>query len=208
MAHVFSDKVIDTLRGKNDNPIYHFLEIITIDKSFLFTTFDGEVTDAEVPAQHLDSVSGSYWLSSYITGVSAPARTGDITQEVQRFEFKQALDFAFNNAGDDLISSLGYFHNARTICSAYIHDGANWVIDPISRTYGLVKKLNATEREGLVVLETTSTFGKLQTVKEMVTTPDSLNKYIEFIDIQTMGKDSSFNNAGSKHDRSALEWGT
>lgn len=210
MAYSFTDQdVLDTLRGVSEYPVYQFVEIHNPMKSFLFSNFDAQVSTSVVPSQYTTANGEALWFPDFIHGVSAPARTGDITQEVQRIEFRQALDYMFEpqdgDLEDDLISGLGYFHNAKIVCSGYVY-GSNGFItsDPIYRTFGLVKKLSATERDGAVVLEATSTFGKLQTVKEMVTTPDSLNKYLNYGE----SKDTSFDNAGTKHDRSALEWGT
>lgn len=212
MAYSFTEPdVLNTLRGVTDYPVYQFIEIHTTNSdsdpvSLLYTNFDSAVSVVEVAPQYAVSDPDAVWVPDYIHGVSAPARTGDVTQEVQRIEFRQSLDYMFKNEGDDLISGLGYFHNARVVCSGYVFGSANEFIttDPIFRTFGLVKKLSATERDGAVILEASSTFGKLQTVKEMVTTPDSINKFLDYNDI----KDTSFDNAGTKHDRSALEWGT
>ena len=212
MAYSFTEPdVLNTLRGVTDYPVYQFVEIHTRDsnsqdKPLLFTNFDSAVGIDEVAPQYAVADSNAAWIPDFIHGVSAPARTGDVTQEVQRIEFRQSLDYMFTNEGDDLISGLGYFHNARIVCSGYVFGSTNTFItnDPIFRTFGLVKKLNATERDGAVILEASSTFGKLQTVKEMVTTPDSINKFLDHDE----AKDTSFDNAGTKHDRSALEWGT
>ena len=212
MAYSFTEPdVLNTLRGVTDYPVYQFVEIHTVDaysqpKSLLFTNFDSPVDITKVVPQYPVSGPLTSWTPDYIHGVSAPARTGDVTQEVQRIEFRQSLDYMFTNDGEDLISNLGYFHNAKIVCSGYVFGSSNAFItaDPVFRTFGLVKKLNATERDGAVILEASSTFGKLQTVKEMVTTPDSLNKFLSYDE----ARDSSFDNAGTKHDRSALEWGT
>jgi hypothetical protein len=214
MAYAFTDpEVIKALRGVVAHPTYQFVEVKTkvvdsatgqvADRLYLFTNFTSAVSTLEVPSQ-LDSSVDSEWIPEYIDGVSAPARTGEVTQEVQRVEFKQALNYQFSDAGEDILTALGLFHNAEVICSAYVNANGSWkTTDPIYRTYGLVKSMAREVDSGGVIMETTSSFGKLQNVKELSTSPESLNKFID-----NPIRDTSFDDAGKKHDREALEWGT
>jgi len=208
MAYAFTETdVIDSLRGNVAHPIYQFVEIRTNDgaKSFFLNNFTDTVPLSEV-APVLEAGGETLWFPDYLDGISAPSRTGEVSQEVQRIQLKQALDYQFIDSSEDVLTGLGYFHNAEVVCTAYVFslNSQNWMTaDPVFRTYGLVKSASRTTSDGGVTLETTSSFGKLNNVKELVTTPASLNKYVAG-DV----KDTSFDNAGTKHDRQALEWGT
>jgi hypothetical protein len=208
MAHAFTQPdVIDSLRGNVAHPTYQFVELQTQEgyKSFFLTNFTDTVPIADVPTVLNDQSGKTVWSPDYLDGVSAPARTGEVSQEVQRIQFKQALDYQFTDASEDLVTALGAFHNGKVVVTAYVFSlTTNEFLhtDPVYRTYGLIKSVSRSTDDGGVVIETTSSFGKLNNVKELVTTPASLHKY-------TFGwPDPTFDNAGTKHDRQALEWGT
>jgi len=214
MAYAFTDvEVMRFLREEVAHPVYQFVEIkLAVPNSggitdFCFTNFTAELS-AKREVDPIIATGARVWYNQYLEGVSAPARSGEVTQEVQRFQFKQALDYAFSDADDDLLTALGFFHNAEVVCSAYVfvaNDADPWKTDdPLYRTYGLVKSASRDLPTGDIVLETTSSFGKLQNIKEMRTTPASLNKYVG----TSNTFDTSFDKAGTKHDREALEWGT
>jgi len=214
MAYAFTDPdVIKALRGDVYYPTYQFVEVKTkvidsttgalIPQLYLFSTFTDEVSAVVVPSQ-LEPSSSATWTPEYLEGVSAPARTGEVTQEVQKIEFKQSLNYQFSDSSDDILTAMGLFHNAEVICSAYLNVNGSWkVADPIYRTYGLVKSISRDVESNGVVMETTSSFGKIQNVKELSTNPESLNKFVV-----SATRDTSFDKAGKKHDREALEWGT
>ena len=134
MAYAFTDTdVMDVLRGTVAHPVYQFVEIkLAVPNSnnitdFLFTNFTSEIPESTVPA--IVATSGTTWFNQYLDGVSAPSRSGEVTQEVQRFQFKQALDYAFSDADEDLLTALGFFHNAEVVCSAYVF--VNKILDII-----------------------------------------------------------------------------
>lgn len=202
MAFLFTDTdVIDTLRGDFSHPIYNFVEIGIVSSVYpsgiYLTSFHSD-TDAVL------SKSGATvtWDSNFLGNITPPARTGNVTQEIQKLELKQGLNGQYSGAGDDLLTALGAnFHNAPITISSILFkpNGTFATSEPITRTNGLIKSVSRSVKDNTVVLEFSNSFGKLDGLNELRTTPGSLER--------RSPTDTSFDKAGTSIDRVMLKWG-
>jgi hypothetical protein len=145
--------------------------------------------------------NGHWYLNAVLKGTDTPARTGNVTQEVQTIIFAQGLSARFADSADDLILTLGnQFHNAPVIINYHIQtDAAGLITEPIMRSEGLLKSAQRSVKEGEVRLEVSNAFGKLDGLNELRTTRGSLQRRNK--------ADTSFDRADIKTDNVILDWG-
>jgi len=205
MAFLFQDQeIIDTLRGDAHRPIYNFVAIyVTSDvypNGLFLTDFDNDVI--------VDDIDGNSqsWISGYLGAINPPARTGNVTQEIQRLQIIQGLDAGFSNASEDIITALGEdFHNAKLKVVSYLF-GSNGQLktnEPIMATNGLIKSVSRDVKNSALVVEFSNSFGKLDGLQELRTTPGSLKRRT----LTGETPDTSFDKANIDIDGNILKWG-
>ena len=216
MAFLFTNKeIIDTLRGDAHRPIYNFVDIdVTSDTypdGLFLTDFDTDVmlrSNGILEPDYPESSSSveRIYRSNYLGAINPPARTGNVTQEIQRLQLIQGLDAGFSNASADILTALGEdFHNAKVRIVSYLFDSAGEFVqdEPIMATNGIIKSLSRDVKNNAVIVEFSNSFGKLDGLKELRTTPGSL--YRRTLDGQL--NDTSFDKANVDIDGNILKWG-
>jgi len=208
MAFLFKNPIVlQTLKGEASYPIYNFLEIRIASPLWPEGVYLTDFTSKIEKADGLLSSSGTPqdWHPHLLGSITTPARTGNITQEIQKVELKQGLGYQYTNFGGlaDIVAAMGdSYHNADTSISSYIYDHrtAKFIVDePIMRTNGLIKSVSRNIRDESVVIEISNSFGKLDGLNELRTTPGSLERRNK--------EDTSFAKAGTSIDRVMLKWG-
>jgi hypothetical protein len=202
MAFLFTDKeIIDTLRGDDFRPIYNFVSIFTPAnehpyKAFHFTDFDCDVTVKDISGVERD------YLANYLGPIAPPARTGNVTQEIQRLQLKQGLNAGYSNASEDILTMLGKnFHNAKLRIVSYLlgSNGQLKTQEPIMANNGLIKSISRDIKNEALTIEFSNSFGKLDGLKELRTTPGSLKRRYP--------DDTSFDKANLDIEGHILKWG-
>ena len=202
MAFLYTDpKILATLRGDESHPIFTFVEIY-----YKSSTEGLFITTAPYDVDDVADINGSWqtWDSSLLKGVSTPARTGNVTQEIQRVELVNPLDYQFATASNDLGAELDKYtiHNKRVVISSYLFDSDTFQFitsEPIVRSDGIIKSRSEDTREGTIILEVSNSFGKLDGLKELRTNPSSLKR--------RSPDDTCFDKAGKSIDRISVQWG-
>lgn len=168
--------------------VYNFVDI-EVDTPIYLTDYHADVT-----------IGGNLYVSSILTEVEPPPRTGAINQEIQKIAVAEVLN-GFTST--DFISQLGanYYNATVVIRSMVVGVSGALLTDAdqvLTRNEGLLKQ--PYRRENKVVLEITNTYGQLDMKKELRTTRGSL--------LRRSTTDTSFNKADAVTDNVALEWGT
>jgi hypothetical protein len=204
MAFLFNDPdVIATLRGDDHHPIYNFVEIGVVSTAYpsgiYLTSFESDVSGTTLPDKN--SGTSHTWDSRFLGNIAPPARTGNVTQEIQKLELNQGLG-SFTEAYADLLTAMGAnFHNAPIVITSLLlkPNGTFATSEPITRTNGIIKSLSRNVKDNTVVVEFSNSFGKLDGLNELRTTPGSLDR--------RSSSDTSFDKAGTSIDRVMLKWG-
>jgi hypothetical protein len=213
MAFLFTNTdILDTLRGDAAHPIYNFVEIHVTglgnwSNGIFLTDFVCNVEPGD--GYQVADKDGVYrtWYSDLLKGVSTPARTGNVTQEIQRLQIAQGLSYQFADASEDILTALGAeYHNAPIRVSAYMQDPNNQdfiTSEPILRSNGIIKALSRNVKENTIDIEFSNSFGKLDGLKELRTTPGSLYRRTPV----GADNDTSFDKANIDIDGNILKWG-
>ena len=181
--------------------LYTFIEINLTEVGFSSLYFTDYPTDYEL--------NGNTYVADQISGVTTPPKTGQIAQEVQRLVFAQGLSWGvwegnqFPDASGDIIKLFGNnFHAADIITEMYVKpaDAALITTEPVIRAEGIIKSLSRNAESDEVIVEYTNAFGKLDTLREMRTTPGSLRRYNV--------EDTTFDSAHKTVSKNVIEWGT
>ena len=184
MAQKFSASLAAEVAGRTFG-LYNFVEIDVATPIYL--------TD-----YHADyDLDGDTYTSSVLKSVEQPARTGGLSQEVQKLAVIEALN---GYTSTDFISQLGDYYGAavymRVLCegsTGLFTTQADW----LWHTRGYLKK--AYRRKDAVVLEIISGSEQLSLKRELRTTKGSIDRFSK--------TDTCFNRAASVNDTITLEWG-
>lgn len=173
--------------------LYHFIDINLTEPGFppiYLTTYPSDIT-----------VWGHYYSASVVGGVERPPKSGSLTQEVQKITVNQALSDGFTDSALDIIRLLGNnYHNAPVSITTLMQIGDELILEAVVKSDGIFKNAQRSAKDGVVVMEFSNAFGKLDTVKELNTTPGSLAR-------RDRG-DTSFSRASIKVTKRTLDWGT
>lgn len=211
MAFLFQNQyILENLRGDANYPVYNFVEIHVnglaggafADGIFL-TDFESDVTPTSpIAVEDKDGVLRT-WYADLLGGVTAPARTGNVTQEIQRLEIMQGLDYQFADAYDDVLTAMGSnYHNAAIRVSSYMQSPEDFQLitaEPILRSNGVIKSISRSVKDNKIVVEFSNSFGKLDGLKELRTNPGSLDRRDP--------TDTCFDKSGAEIDAQMLKWG-
>jgi hypothetical protein len=209
MAFLYTNQeVLDYLRGDNeDADLYWFIEIYTgvsgnSDYNDIYlTSYPEDITVSDNLASSKNVAV--LWESNLLGGVSTPSRTGNVSQEIQRLSIAQGLDSAYGNAQDDLLRRIGpAFHNAEIVMSLLLQPYGSSIItsEPIIRTDGIIKSVTRdTSSEDEVVIDFSNSFGKLDSINELRTSPGSIKRRNEL--------DTCFDKAAKSLKRTTYDWG-
>ena len=211
MAFLFQNPfILATLRGNESYPIYNFVEIHVsgLDTGafaggVFLTDFESDIDPASpIAVEDKDGVKRN-WYSDLLSGVSPPAKTGNVTQEIQRLEIAQGLDYQFADAFDDVITAMGNsYHNAPIRVSSYLQHPETFQMitdEPIMRSNGIIKSLSRSVKDSKITVEFSNSFGKLDGLKELRTNRGSLDR--------RDSNDTCFDKSGEEIDAQLLKWG-
>ena len=197
MAHNFTDlDIYAALAGNKDFTMYVFIDIMVKTPIYL-TTFPSDVTIANA-----STGAASLYYSQWIQGVNPPARTGNVSQEIQRFTVAQGLGANFGDASLDFIRLLGDdFHNSMCYVRTLISTDEKGLIvnSPISRTEGLLKGITRSVNSNNVTIEFSNSFGKLNQVNELRTTSGSIKR--------RNSEDTCFDRCHIETEKHLVDWG-
>ena len=208
MPNRFSETVFDILSG-GDLPVYNFVDIYldgpqTLSNSGDLSFFaDIHICDwirqiVDDSAEEHVSTTVSY-TSDLLKGIEAPARTGNVTQEVQKLVIAQTLGLWDDPA--EFVNRLGNkFHGATIVVRNLleINDAIAWD-QPLNRSEGIIKGISRSLSSDDVTIEFTNTYGKLDTIKEFSTNIGSIKKFKE--------GDTSFDRASVDANNKITNWG-
>ena len=209
MAALFTNPhILANLRREANNPIYTFVEIGVSSDVFpdgiYLTSFPEDILPTGLITVPRKDGSFPRWTSDLLEGVSAPSRTGGITQEIQKLEIAQGLSYQYSDAYKDILTALGgSYHNAPVRVSIYVQDPNTQQMilnEPISRSNGIIKSVSRSIRSESIIIEFSNSFGKLDGLNELRTTSGSIHRRDK--------ADTCFEKAAKVADRVALEWGT
>jgi len=210
MAHYFADdRVVKGLSGQYPFSTYLFVDIMVYnpeltvnpDGCIYITTWPHDITTPNASGDQPSTI----YEPDLLDTVSPPARTGLVTQEIQRFQIAQGLSANWVNAGFDFIRLLGAdYHNSTIYFRAIMvpHDGLDETLimdEPIIRTEGLLKGITRSVKDNTVTVEFSNSFGKLNQLNELRTTPGSLKRRDK--------EDTSFDRAHLDVNKKVLDWG-
>lgn len=187
MANKFTDEIKAALE-EGAPTIYVFVAIM-LEVPIYLTTHSGDI-----------SLDGNTYTSSTLVNVTAPPRTGKVTQEVQRIAITETLA-DFTNI--DFISRMGdSYHGAKVVIRTIIENisGDIHSRNTLHRSEGIVKHVSRDVGKDMVILEVTNSYGKLDALRELRTTSGSLTRY--------SSTDTSFDEAAAVDNNVILEWGT
>ena len=165
------------------------------------------VAEIEVPDKYNTPQT---WYSDLLGGISTPARTGNITQEIQRLKIAQGLSGRWLNASEDILTGLGAnFHNCEIVVSSYMYGSGNNLIlnEPMFRSNGIIKSVSRDVKSTNTVIEFSNSFGKLDGLKELRTTPGSLYRRTPSVGGVRDVDDGAFDSASLNVDAHLLNWG-
>jgi len=199
MAHEFIDQIIyDCLNGSKTFTTYLFVDIMS-ETPIYITSYPEEIEIVQAE----DLLTPVTYSPEFLEGVSPPSRTGTVSQEIQRFKVAQGLGFAFGDAPVDFVRLLGPdYHNSMIYFRALIipeGEVALIVDSPIIRTEGLLKGLTRSVQDSTVTVEFSNSYGKLNQLNELRTTPGSLKR--------RDSDDTTFDRAHVEVSKKMLDWG-
>ena len=155
------------------------------------------------------TLGGNLYVADQIKGITTPPKTGQIAQEVQRMVFAQGLSWGiwdgnnFPDAAGDIIKLFGNnFHAAKIVTESYVQPANGSLIEtaPVIRAEGIIKSISRNAEADEVIVDYTNAFGKLDTLRELRTTPGSLRRRDT--------EDTTFDSAHKNVSKNLLEWGT
>jgi len=193
--------ILAGLQGGHDYVLHQFVEIKVEDSVYL-TSYMIDVVPSEISIANEAGIPVT-WISGLLTGVSTPAKSGNITQEIQTLSVGNAIGAQYGSASEDFLRRLGEnFHGARLIFSAYMQpiDGSIITSQPLVRNTGIIKGLQRSIQTDEVAITFSNSFGKLDGINELRTTPGSIKRRNK--------EDTSFDKAFKGLKRVTLKWGT
>jgi len=193
--------IITGLQGGHNYVLHQFVEI-QVETPIYLTSYMVDVEPADISIAN-EAGTPVTWVSGLLSGVSTPAKSGNITQEVQTLSIGQGIGSQYGGASTDFLRLMGDgFHGARIIFSAYLQpvDGSVVTSEPLVRNSGIVKGLQRNVLQDEINLTFSNSFGKLDGLNELRTTPGSLKRRNK--------DDTSFDRAFKGLKRVTLNWGT
>ena len=135
-----------------------------------------------------------------LKAMEPPAKTGNVTQEVQRLLISQPLGREEDPA-EFVIRVGNRFHNALiTVRSIIEIEDELYFTQPVEYGEGLIKSVARNNSNAEVVIEFTNSYGKLSNVKALRTTQGSVKRF--------KPTDTCFNKASIDIGARIIEWGT
>jgi len=199
MAVNFSATVFEQLSGK-DFTAYNFIDIFldgpppSVPPSYFS---DIHLSDYLEVIEH--PVDGYIYEPELIKSLDPPAKTGTITQEIQRILISQPLGREDDSA--EFINRLGNkYYAARMNIRTYLEINNQIYFDePVNASEGMLKSVSRNLSSNDVVLEFTNSYGKLDMVRALQTTEGSIKRF--------KADDTSFDKASTSISQRVLEWG-
>jgi len=187
MAALFSSTVWNAIRSGNYQ-LFNFIDLELTTPLYL-TDYHFDIT-----------TNSNAYISSVLSQLQVPPKTGNVTQEVQTISIAEGLA---GYSSTDIITAMGSdYHGATVRARVYLADSAGVLYtsaaDTVYYTEGIIKSRSRDTNE--VIIEFSNAYGKLDTLRELRTTRGSIARY--------SSTDTSFDKADAVSDNVTLEWGT